>query len=230
MARRRKPQPRGWYEKKDDPPGTERFWDGENWGPNPRYKRGAEPARPKPADGAKNGDPADRVEETVAVPGVQNSVWARISARSADTLVLMLPWYWLFVQGFTTETVLGSDGTAQTITTTNYGYLWVAAAIVFVYDAAFTATWGATPGKRLVGLVVADRETGTCPPSWGRALMRATPLLLVVTVLLIPILWLACVAAMAVDKRKRSVFDFTGATVVVPDPKRRGWMNRIART
>jgi len=231
MARRRKPQPRGWYEKKGDPPGTERFWDGENWGPNPRYKRGAEPARTKPADSSEDGEPGQRVEETVAVPAVQNTVWARISARSADTLVLMLPWYWLFVRGFTTETVAGPDpGTTQTITTTNMGYLWAAAAMVFVYDAVFTATWGATPGKRLVGLVVADRERGTSPPGWGRALMRATPLLLVVAVIMVPILWLACVAAIAIDNRKRSIFDFSGATVVVPDPKRRGWMNRLART
>ena len=163
----------------------------------------------------------------MAVPAVQATVWARISARSADILVLMLPWYWLFVQGFSTETV---EGTTETITTTNVGYLWAAAALVFVYDATFTATWGATPGKRLVGLVVASRETGNSPPSWGRALMRATPLLLVVAVLLVPILWLACVASMAIDKDKRSIFDFSGATVVVPDPKRRGWMNRITRT
>jgi uncharacterized RDD family membrane protein YckC len=222
VARRRKPRPRGWYEKQGDPPGTERFWDGENWGPNPRYKRGAEPARSKPADEA---------EVAVAIPAGQSTVWARISARSADVLLLMLPWYWLFVQGFSSETVPGPDpGTTQTITSTNVAYLWAAAALVFVYDAGFTATWGATPGKRLVGLVVADRDRGTSPPGWGRALMRAAPLLLLVAVLLIPILWLACVASMAIDKRKRSVFDFSGATVVVPDPQRRGWLNRIART
>ncbi len=211
MARRRRPRPRGWYEKQGDPPGTERFWDGEKWGPNPRYKRGAAP-------------PPARVDEPAlaAAEPTQSTVWARISARSVDTLVLLFPWYWLFTRAFTTE--VGAGGEA--VTTTHALYLWLAAAMVIAFDVGFTATWGATPGKRLVGLMIVDRDERKSPPGWGRSILRATPLLLVVAVLLLPLLWLACVVFMFVDKKQRSLFDLSGATLVVIDPRR---SDRLAR-
>jgi len=203
----------------------ERFWDGEKWGPNPRYKRGFEPTRSKPAtpaDAVAAKSTTSTASTTTDVSLEQSSVWARISARSVDILLLLFPWYWLLLQAFTTETV---EATGESVTTTNFAYLWTAAVMVVAYDVVFTGLWGASPGKRLLGLRIIDRDTGA-KPGWVRVVMRSTPLLLTISVLLVPVLWLACVVAMAVDKKQRSLFDFSGATFVVLDPDRRGLLAR----
>lgn len=214
MARR--PRPRGWYEKSGDPPGTERFWDGEKWGPNPRYKRGQEP-QPTRRDDAEE-RPGKRPPATVS--GVdQGSVWARISARSIDMLVLFLPLLLLYSRGFATVV----DDSGEPVPSANMLYLGVAVALAVFYEAGFTAWWGATPGKRAVGLKVIDRESGQSPPPRAKAAMRATPMLMVISPPVTALLWLGCVAAMYMDRRlQRSLFDFSGATLVVLDPARAG--------
>ncbi|MCP3975502.1 MAG: RDD family protein [bacterium] len=213
MARRR-PQPRGWYVKDGDPPGTERFWDGEQWGPKPRQKKlapGEKVAVAKPKAQLKT-DPAE------ALSHEQGTIWARISARSADILLLVLPLYLLFSQAFTTSDAVNAEGVIEPITETNPLYLWLAVVIAIVYEVGFTATWGRTPGKRMMQLAVVDRETGASP-NWVRAFMRATPLFLVAYVLLMPVLYVASVILMRVDRSQRSVFDFAGATLVVAAPR-----------
>lgn len=218
MARRRRPRPRGWYVKDGDPPGTERFWDGEKWGPQPRQMKNPPAAKKRPergaarksaaarrnavADGADSPEGDD--ENPAAMP--RGTIWARITARSTDALLLLLPFFLLLQKAIPPE--------AETATTRNDGYLWLAGLMVIGYEVIFTGIWGWTPGKRLVGLAVIDPETGE-PPGWGKAVMRAIPLVLVVTILFIPLLWLACVIAMRIDKKRRSVFDFTGNTAVV---------------
>jgi uncharacterized RDD family membrane protein YckC len=144
-------------------------------------------------------------KEPVVLP--RGTIWARITARSTDALVLLLPFYFLFSEAFTIE--------SETVTSRNDVFLWLMALLVVGYEVLFTGVWGWTPGKRLVGLAVVDPENGESPPGWAKAVMRSTPLLLVVTLIFIPVLWLACVIAMRVDKRQRSVFDFTGGTAVV---------------
>ena len=213
MARKR-PRPRGWYVKDGDPPGTERFWDGETWGPQPRQMKNppADKKRPQRRDGKaaaptrrKAQDPAaDAGEDPVSL--VRGTIWARITARSTDALLLLLPFFLLFDRAFTVE--------SETVTTRNDVFLWLTALLVIGYEVIFTGVWGWTPGKRLVGLAVVDPATGQSP-GWAKVVMRATPLLLVVTLLFIPLLWLACVILMRIDKRQRSVFDFTGGTAVV---------------
>ncbi len=210
MARRRVRQ-RGWYVKDGDPPGTERFWDGEQWGPQPRQK--------KLAPGEKVAVAA-KVKAAPAEPlsGEQGTIWARISARSADILLLVLPLYFLLSQAFTTSEVVNAEGVVETITETNPLYLWLAVVVAMAYEVGFTATWGRTPGKRMMQLAVVDRETGASP-NWIRAFMRATPLFLVAYVLLMPVLYVASVVSMNVDRSQRSVFDFAGATLVVAAPR-----------
>lgn len=222
MARRnRRPRARGWYEKDGDPPGTERFWDGEKWGPNPRQKRGAETKETKTTPRKAAAKVAPAADAATDSDGALNqaSVWARISARSADMIIVVLPWYWLLNQAFTTEIVEGAEGPTEVVNT-DVTFLWIAAAIVIIYEVAFVTMWGATPGKRLFGLVVLDRELQR--PTFGRAVMRAVPLIVLGTVLLAPVLWVLCVVAMFVDKLQRSIFDFSAGTVVVLDPERPG--------
>ena len=170
----------------------------------PGRRGGKKPATPSARRVAQEAKAA-ALEE--AAPLVQGTVWARITARSIDALLLLMPWYFLFRESFTIE--------SETISTRNDVFLWLTALLVVGYEAIFTGVWGWTPGKRLVGLAVVDPANGQSPPGWAKAIMRSTPLLLVVTVLLIPVLWLACVVAMRIDKRQRSVFDFTGGTAVV---------------
>lgn len=230
--RRRRPLPRGWYEKDGDPPGTERFWNGEKWGPNPRQKRGAPPVEKiAPAAAADEGSAATSGEDGGAVALPLATIPARISARSADMLIVLVPWYFVWIQAFRTVTVEGADGPSEAITTSNAWFLWLAAGLVIVYEAAFVGTMGATPGKRLLGLIVASKEDLQSPPGWSKAIMRATPLLLLVAILLVPLLWLVSVVAMVIDGQKRSVFDFSAGTVVLVDPTRPPrWMRkRISR-
>lgn len=223
MARRdRRPRARGWYVKSGDPPGTERFWDGEKWGPQPRMKRGAEVVekkRPQPqrADAAPAGSAGE--EREAAVPA-QSSIWARISARSADMVIVALPWYYIWSQAFTTEESI-VDGVATQTTAVDQAYIWASVAFIVIYEVGFIRWWGATPGKRIVGLMIIDRET-TEPPGWARAVLRSTPMVLVGAIVLAPLLWIFCVLAMWRDKAQRSLFDFSGGTLVVLDPNRPG--------
>lgn len=225
MARRRRPRPRGWYVKDGDPPGTERFWDGEKWGPQPRQMKNPPAAKNRPERGAagksraaarrkvtrqpQGETPPGEVKEQV--PLSQGTIMTRITARSIDGLVLILPFYFLLQASVTME--------GDVVVSRNDGFLWLIVAVVLSYEVIFTGVWGWTPGKRLMGLAVVDPATGESP-GWAKAAMRSTPLVLVVTVLLIPVLWLACVVAMRLDRRQRSVFDFTGGTVVVATARR----------
>ena len=220
MARRRRPRPRGWYVKDGDPPGTERFWDGEKWGPQPRRMKNPPVAKKRSERGAAGKStraagrkatrephteaPPEGVEDQVSLP--QGTIMTRITARSIDGLALILPFYLLLGASVTME--------GDVVVSRNDVFLWLIAVVVLGYEVIFTGVWGWTPGKRLTGLAVVDPGTGD-RPGWVKAIMRSTPLLLVVTVLLIPVLWLACVIAMRLDKRQRSVFDFVGGTAVV---------------
>ncbi len=223
MARRRRPRPRGWYVKDGDPAGTERFWDGEKWGPQPRQMKNPPAAKKRPERGAarksatsrrsavpKGSDvPEGDAEDAASLP--RGTIWARITARSTDALLLLLPFFLLLQRAFPPE--------SEAVTTRNDGFLWLAGLMVIGYEVIFTGIWGWTPGKRLVGLAVIDPETDKSP-GWGKVVMRSMPLVLVVTILFIPLLWLACVIAMRVDKKQRSVFDFTGGTAVVATAER----------
>ena len=225
MARRdRKRRARGWYVKDGDPPGTERFWDGEKWGPQPRDKRGAEIAETKkPALPRRRAEPAtEELGEAVDQPLSlqQSSLWARISARSADMVVVVLPWYFIWIRAFSTEESL-VEGVVTETTVVAQTYVWAAVAFIVLYEVAFVRWLGATPGKRLVGLVILDRET-MVPPGWVRTFLRTTPMVLVAAIVLAPLLWIMSVIAMWRDTAQRSIFDFSGGTVVVMDPKRPG--------
>lgn len=238
MARKtRNPSRRGWYEKAGDPPGTERFWDGTKWGPNPRQKRGAAAAtaakatrsRAKQAVEPDAADAADEDGEAASRPTLeQSSVWARISARSADMLVMLLPWYFLWIRAFDTQEIVDAEGVVTTITETNPVFLWLAPLVVVIYEVVFVGWWGATPGKRLVGLVIVDAESLE-RPTWGRAVLRSTPLFLVAAIVLAPALWLLSVITMARSKTQRSLFDFSGGTFVILDPERPGRLARPKR-
>ena len=235
MARKdRNPKTRGWYEKSGDPKGTERFWDGEKWGPQPRVKRGAEVAEPKqkrqridreaPAESDETAESAASKELELE----QSSVWARIAARAVDMVLVFLPWSLIWSRAFETEEVL-VDGVVNRTTNVSLGLLWASVGVVVLYEVVFLTWWGATPGKRMVGLTVIDRDTLEAP-GFVKSLLRSTPFVLLSAVVMAPLLWLACVLAIVWDRYKRSVFDFSGRTFVVMDPERQGRLARPSRS
>ena len=84
-------------------------------------------------------------------------------------------------------------------------------ALVLVYYSATEAVWGATVGKRALGLSVVDAETG------GRAgggKVVARNLLRIVDIL--PILYLLGLIVMLATPNKQRIGDLAAGTVVVP--------------
>ena len=96
----------------------------------------------------------------------------RLGARILDWLIVGIPFGILgFGLGYIEEPTVAADGTVQ---------VWTAASIVLqiaevvvrvIYQAAFVAFKGATPGKMACGVKVVDESTGQ-RLSFGRALGR----------------------------------------------------------
>lgn len=103
--------------------------------------------------------PAPRPGRVLEGVGTIAPVPRRFWAGGADTLVLSGP----------LAAVLWATG----------GDLpwWCRWAIGVGYHAVAVGAWGTTPGKRLLGLEVADVRTGAAP-GWAAAVLRTAPLLL----------------------------------------------------
>jgi uncharacterized RDD family membrane protein YckC len=122
-------QPAGWYYAQGDPPGTQRYWNGEQWEGGPQSVPGfgqEVPAGPVPTDVGK-----------------------RIGGRLIDVLL------WIVVSAVIQLVVIGSGGlTASTISDVSYGRAVVAGLITTVvvsgYEVLMLANRGATLGKMAV--------------------------------------------------------------------------------
>jgi uncharacterized RDD family membrane protein YckC len=139
-------QPPGWYYAQGDPPGTQRYWDGQKWEGGPQPIPGA------PQD--LTGGP--RLAEPIN----------RIGARIIDGIA------WIIMSVIITV-IFGagavfSGGGVSYATAAASGIISVLA--ISAYEIAFVGTQGATPGKMLLGLLV-TREDGS-PPEMRDATMR----------------------------------------------------------
>lgn len=189
----------GWYHADGDPPGTHRYWDGSSWIGEPQ-SIGA-PSGP----GAATGLPPH-------VPGTLASPWQRIGARLLDGVVLLLLFSALTV-GVLDEDMYGADQTPSAGAVA--GMLIISA----LWEIGFVATLGGTPGKLMLGLRVADQETGSIPPSLRDAVMRWLPTLaglvpLIGTlaafvILVLSVVWLFSHA------QRQTVYDRVATTYVV---------------
>ncbi len=91
----------------------------------------------------------------------------------------MHPWHRWFARvwldyvfaGFVVGVILGLVAPDSAIATNDYAFLWIAAFCWLPLEAILVATFGATPGKYLVGMTVrrADGQLLTLPESFGRA-------------------------------------------------------------
>jgi uncharacterized RDD family membrane protein YckC len=145
-------QPPGWYPAHGDPPGTHRYWDGTQWVGGPQPIGGPSPfgtapmgfpTMPAPAAAGPGGRP-------LADPGT------RIVARLIDLVIGI-------GIAFVVAVIVGVDD--------RIGLQLFVALVGIVYEVAFTALKGGTPGKMIMGIGVIT-TAGTYPPGWGPAVIR----------------------------------------------------------
>lgn len=161
--------------------------------------------------------PSDRDEPAAAPAPELASPLRRLAARLVDALVLALVNAFLWLLG-----VLGSLGTQGVVwdgrDDLSFGLPFgpevalVAAAIGALYETAFIAYRGQTPGKMLFGIMVADADGGGFPPVSAAFVRWLVPSALGI----LPFFgWLLQGVAFA---------------WLLVDPRRQGWHDKAART
>ncbi|MCP5032027.1 MAG: RDD family protein [Actinomycetia bacterium] len=131
-------QPAGWYYAEGDPPGTQRYWDGEQWEGEPVPVLGlTDGAKAKITDGPDLAEPI-----------------ARIGARVIDLVV------WLVIGLIVRSVIIGPGGQSpDELAEISYARGAANAVLntIFVsaYEMAMVATRRATLGKMVLGLEVA---------------------------------------------------------------------------
>lgn len=138
----------------------------------------------------------------------------RLAARLLDGVIVLVA---AAVAGVITALLVAAGNDSTTDTTASWAValvalLWIAFAIGFVlYDVAFVTVRGATPGKRIMHMRVAQRADGR-NPSWGKAVLRwLLPLVMsfVCVANLLDALWLLW------DDNRQCLHDKVADTVVV---------------
>jgi uncharacterized RDD family membrane protein YckC len=146
-------QPPGWYYAQGDPPGTQRYWDGQKW-----------EGGPQPVPGASQDAVAG------AVPGLAEPIM-RIGARVIDYIV------WFIVTIIPSIIVVGGLAVANNGNDVSFiaGFFatLVAVAIITAYETFLVGTRGQTLGKMALGLKVV-RADGS-PPDMRDGFMRILP-------------------------------------------------------
>ena len=191
-------QPAGWYYAQGDPPGTQRYWDGNQWqgGPQP-----AAPAMGSTVTGVGGGS-------DIASP------WARLGARLLDAIV------WIVI-ALVFAAIVG-NGTSE-LGTDASGRGWFAGVlstlVIMAYEVGFVATKGGTPGKLALGLRVASAETRAVPVDSRSAVMRYVPNLVgiipVIGTLISFIIGIVSVVLIFTDSQRQTVWDKLAHTVVI---------------
>ncbi|MEM7275090.1 MAG: RDD family protein [Actinomycetota bacterium] len=190
-------QPPGWYYAQGDPPGTQRYWNGEMWQGD---------AQPIPG-GAVSGPAAERAALAEPIK--------RILARIIDGVV------WL-VLGLVVAIpfAIFSDVGLDTTNVDSYLTQLLAGLLVVAYEVVMVATRGATIGKAALGITVtmADGSRPGFGPSARRMvlliaynLLRIVPLIAAVVFSLLSIVGLIM---LFVDRRRQTPWDKLGDTIV----------------
>ncbi len=190
----------GYYHAKGDPPGTVRFWDGQQWqgGPTTPPNHKPQPAHLSP-------------EIRLASPG------RRIGARVLDYLV------WLAIAvlvallvgvdvGETLRADIGMNASFQ------QNLIWLAA--VATLEIGMVATQGTSLGKLALDLRVTDADGNI--PSFRQAALRIAPLALIVLGSFgswaIMLLAFVSLVLMFVDSSHQTLWDKVAKTVVTDRP------------
>lgn len=181
-------QPAGWYHAQGDPPNTHRYWDGAQWVGGPQAIGGPGPGA------APGGFPMGAA--TVAGGRPLADPGTRIVARLIDMAIG-------FVAALLIAAVVGFR--------TQIGLQVFLGLAGVVYELAFTALKGGTPGKLIMGIGVQTTD-GTFPPGWGPAVIRW-----VVTAIpcIGAIVWIISLVFLFTDDQHRTVGDKAANTLVV---------------
>lgn len=191
-------QPPGWYPAQGDPPGTHRYWDGSAWQGGPQ---------PIGSTAGPIGVAAD-ARSNLASPGL------RLVARLADLV-------WWIIVSFIIAAVIG--GGSAVWGTEASARQWLASAVstvaIVALEIVFLTKKGATPGKMMVGIQVADVATRTSPIDTRSAVLRMVPM----AIGIVPfiggfislIIGVVSVILIFTDRQRQAVWDKLAGTVVV---------------
>jgi uncharacterized RDD family membrane protein YckC len=143
-------QPAGWYYAQGDPPGTQRYWDGQKWEGGPQPVPGAPQAA---ADGATLAEPINR-----------------IAARLIDYVLWLIV---VFIIGLIFGVAQFRANADDVSYGASLGSAVVGTALVAGYEIFMVGSRGATLGKQALGLKV-TRMDGSAP-DFKDAAMRMAP-------------------------------------------------------
>jgi uncharacterized RDD family membrane protein YckC len=192
-------QPPGWYYAQGDPPGTQRYWDGQSWqgGPQPVPGVGGEQLHDTMAGAGTLAEPVKRVVARV-IDGV---IWSIIS---------------ILVPGLFGAGVFGDAGFFLT-----FFLSLVASAVVVAYETYMVGTNGATLGKMALGLKVVNEDGSAADIATG--LRRMYLYIAFIFIGLIPVLGgllfigvaVAGLVLLFTDPKRQTPWDKIGKTLVL---------------
>lgn len=199
--------PPGWYPASGDPPGTVRWWDGRQW-------QGGAVAGSTYGFGLA-GQPYSPVVHRDALPElgrVLGGPWHRVAAALIDGLILGAVAVVLFLIWFSQADTPLDDFDPG---------IWPSLLFAVpgcLYEVAFVALRGATPGKMAMGLEVIG-DDGTRPPGWKRAALRyvltAIGVIPVLGALISGLIELVSFILLFADGRRQTLWDRLAGTYVV---------------
>lgn len=170
--------PAGWYQADGDPPGTQRYWDGQVWIGEPVAAPQATPAAQVP--------PAPL--GTAAAAGPWASIGKRMGARVVDFIILIVFVCVLVALGLASSDAGGGavsvsiDLGEQSLDSRLEFLLW--GLFSFGWSTAWLAAVGATPGKALFGMKVVTSDLGAIDPKTAvlRSVNKLLPVLGIISV------------------------------------------------
>lgn len=194
------PTPPGYYPAQGDPPGTVRYWDGDNWI--------TEPLPPPPGFNLAGIGSNDRYV----------NVWVRIGASLIDglvTLIVLIPFMIGYFRDLFDDIDAGGDGSTVEVSS---GLIFIGLGVTVIFF-LMDAYLGGSPGKLALGLRITRSDGVTTPPGPGPAALRALPnvatAIPVIGALISIGMTIGSIIAVATDPERRSLYDRIANTRVV---------------
>jgi uncharacterized RDD family membrane protein YckC len=193
-------QPAGWYYAQGDPPGTQRYWDGQQWEGGPQPVPGAPQSA---ANGVVLGEPVNR-----------------IAARLIDYVL------WIVVSAIS-NTIFGIGALAANRNDVSYVAALAAGLLSVIliagYEIFMVGSRGATLGKLALGLKVTRAADGSAP-DYKDAAMRMSPFiaLSVLSGLIAPLSLIISLVLLGIG--------VASLVLLFTDPNRQTLWDKIAKT
>lgn len=172
-------------------------------------------APPPPAGEYRLGDPAAMPQGLVAAPW-----WKRLVARLIDIALSLavsgLLWSVLGESYVRKVEISSGDSTMVSYQTTPLGML-IGLVLGILTEVVLVALLGGQIGKLLMGIRIADAQTGKIGPGWGRAIGRWLLLSVAFAACFVPGLIL-CLSPLWTGPRRQGYHDKAVGTLVVEKP------------